>query len=80
MSFFKVSSRSLVKAGLIASAMMGVPMLSFAATYAYVNTAGNVSTVIADTPAQALATAPNKDAHSGVVLLVNPAAGLGGNN
>lgn len=66
-----ISSLQVLKAGLIvaAFAVMSVPALSYAATYAYVNTAGNVSTVTAADPNTAILIAPGISAHSGVMLL-----------
>lgn len=64
------SLRRIVKVSLIvATVVMGLPGLSLAAIFAYVNSAGNVSTVSAETPYIALATAPNIHVHSGVMLL-----------
>jgi len=45
------------------------PALAMAATYAYVNTAGEVMSVEASTATQALTTAPNLHVHSGVMLV-----------
>ncbi len=53
-------------------AVAAVPALSFAATYAYVNHAGEIRTVIANTAEAALATAPGLHIHSGVLLLDSP--------
>lgn len=47
----------------------GTPALSQAATFAYVNQEGEVRTVTADAAMTALATAPNIDEHSGVLLI-----------
>ena len=58
------------------AAVIALPSMSYAATYAYVNTSGEVAAVTADTAAQALATAPNMDVHSGVLLLTNPSYGI----
>lgn len=52
-----------------AIAVAAVPALSLAATFAYVNTQGEVRTVTADSASIALMTAPNIDSHSGVLLL-----------
>lgn len=61
----------LIAAGLAASAMfaMAFPALASAATYAYVNTANEVSTVTANDWATAIRTAPNIHRNSGVMLL-----------
>ncbi|MDB5245263.1 MAG: hypothetical protein JWN90_368 [Parcubacteria group bacterium] len=58
------------------AAVIALPSMSYAATYAYVNSSGEVAAVTADTAAQALATAPNMDIHSGVMLLSNPNDGI----
>lgn len=50
-------------------ALVAVPALSLAATYAYVNQEGEVRTVVADTPQLAITTAPNIHQNSGVLLL-----------
>lgn len=63
-------------AALMASAAM--PFSAFAATYAYVNTAGEVSTVDAADPSTAINVAPNRAVHSGVLLLVTPSDGIVG--
>ncbi len=62
---------SFIKVGLVvaAFAVMSAPALSYAATYAYVNTAGNVSTVTANDPNTAILIAPGISTHSGVMLL-----------
>jgi hypothetical protein len=57
---------------LAAVILMSIPALSFAATFAYVNTVGEVRTVTADTPQAALMTAPSIHMHSGVLLLDSP--------
>lgn len=48
------------------------PTFAYAALYAYVNQQGEVTTVTANDPYTAIATAPNIDEHSGVMLLTNP--------
>jgi hypothetical protein len=58
------------------AAVIALPSMSYAATYAYVNASGEVAAINADTAAQALATAPNMDIHSGVLLLTNPNDGI----
>lgn len=57
----------LLSAAVLAAA--AVPGISFAATYAYVNTSGEVMTTEAATPNSAIATAPNISLHSGVMLV-----------
>ncbi|MDD5068594.1 MAG: hypothetical protein PHS53_04315 [Candidatus Pacebacteria bacterium] len=71
---------NLLKAGATAMTVLAVafPVFASAATYAYVNQAGEVSTVTAADPWTAIQMAPNIDEHSGVMLLVNPADGLVG--
>lgn len=61
--------------GLVIAAFvaMSLPTFAFAATYAYVNTAGEVRIVVADTPMVAISTAPGIGIHSGVLLLNSPA-------
>lgn len=51
------------------AAAIAVPGVSFAATYAYVNNAGEVMTMEAADPFTAIRTAPNIDEHSGVLLV-----------
>jgi len=56
--------------GIVAlAAVVAVPGLSLAATYAYVNTAGEVMTIDAATPSQAISSAPGIHMHSGVILV-----------
>lgn len=71
------SSRSIsiafAGAGLaVAFALISLPMFASAATYAYVDAAGEVKPVIADTWQQAIAKATNIHIHSGVMLLDSP--------
>jgi len=61
------------------AAVIAVPGLSLAATYAYVNTAGEVMTVEAATPNQALTTSGIHQ-RSGVMLLSPSDAGLVGDD
>ncbi|KND47396.1 MAG: hypothetical protein AB199_03130 [Parcubacteria bacterium C7867-004] len=51
------------------AAIVAAPAVSLAATYAYVNTTGEVRTVEAASANQALSTAPNLGVHSGVMLI-----------
>lgn len=69
-------------AGLMAAfAIAVVPAMSYAANYAFVNNSGEVSLVIANTAEQAIATAFNRSARSGVILLNSLADnGLVGDN
>ncbi len=48
-----------------------LPQISFAASYAYVTAAGNVSMVVANDPNTALAIAPGIHNRSGVMLLTS---------
>ncbi|HVV15366.1 MAG TPA: hypothetical protein VHD55_03140 [Candidatus Paceibacterota bacterium] len=66
----KISARIIAGAALSLAAV--VPAFAFAASYAYVDQAGDVRTVEAANANTAIATAPNIDEHSGVMLLVNP--------
>ncbi len=65
------TTSSFVKVGMIvaAFAVAAVPALTHAATFAYVNTAGNVSVVEAVDANTAIRTAPGISLHSGVLLL-----------
>lgn len=51
------------------AAVVAVPGVTLAATYAYVNTAGEVMTVDSTSANQALLTAPGIHARSGVMLI-----------
>lgn len=62
------------------AALVAVPTASFAATYAYVNQSGEVSTVTADNASTAIATAPGIHRNSGVMLLSNPNDGITDDN
>ena len=58
--------------GVGALAVLGavaLPAATFAATYAYVNTAGEVMTTEAANPNTAIMTAPGISTHSGVMLI-----------
>ena len=59
--------------GIIALALFvaGSPSSSYAATYAYVNTTGEVRSVEAASSDSAIATAVDRSTHSGVILLTN---------
>ena len=59
---------------------LAAPGLASAATYAYVNQSGNVSTVEANTPNLAMDNAPSIDIHSGVILLSSLADGIIGDH
>ena len=60
-----------IKASVLAAAIFaaGFPAFAFASTYAYVNQFGQMSTIVADTSAGAIASAPDISAHSGVMLV-----------
>lgn len=51
------------------AAVVAVPSVSLAATYAYVNTSGEVMSVEAANPTQAMSTAPSIAPTSGVMLI-----------
>jgi hypothetical protein len=59
--------------GLIVAAMIvvGLPTVSRAATYGYINTSGNFTHVTADSSAEAFTNATNRDSNSGVMLVNN---------
>lgn len=61
--------KTLLLSALALAATVGAPAAAFAATYAYVNTSGEVMTTDAATPDQALQIAPNISLHSGVMLI-----------
>lgn len=71
--FSSTPMRNIVIAGIAVSSMfvMALPSLASAATYAYVNKSGEVSTVTANDWQSALVNASNIDIHSGVMLLVS---------
>ncbi|MDP1707267.1 MAG: hypothetical protein Q8L30_01825 [bacterium] len=71
--FSSTSMRRIVIAGIAVSSMfvMALPSLASAATYAYVNKSGEVSTVTANDWQTALATATNIHINSGVMLLTS---------
>jgi hypothetical protein len=60
---------AVVAVGLVLSS---VPLFASAATYAYVDTTGEVKPVVADTWEQAIAKAVGIHIHSGVMLLDSP--------
>lgn len=67
----KVSSRYLTTTAFMVAVIITIslPVLSYAASYAYVHNSGEVRMVTADNYMQAIATAPNIAEHSGVLLL-----------
>jgi hypothetical protein len=54
---------------LAAVALVVLPVSTIAATYGYVNNQGTISLIEAPSAQEALAIAPNIDAHSGVILM-----------
>ena len=70
---FSVAPTRFLLAGLVASSIfaMAIPGFAHAATYAYVNKSGEVSTVTADNATTALMTAFNIHINSGVMLLIS---------
>ncbi|MDB5266073.1 MAG: hypothetical protein JWM39_786 [Parcubacteria group bacterium] len=73
--------KTLLLGSLAMAAAVVAPAVSFADTFAYVNTSGDVQTMDATTANQAILTAPNIATHSGVMDLnvsnstANPVAG-----
>lgn len=63
----------MMKAGLVIAtlALLVLPVLTQAATYAYVDNSGNVRSVVANDWQTAIATAFNIYIHSGVLLLTS---------
>ena len=61
--------------GLLATALLALPAVSLADTYHFIDTSGNMQSMEAGSPAEALATAPHLGIHSGVMLI-----GQGGSN
>lgn len=61
--------KTLILGAFVAAAVVALPAASYAATYAYVNVAGEVMTTEATNADQALATAPNLHVRSGVMLI-----------
>lgn len=75
------ASRFLLAAGIAGASLLAVALPSFAhaATYAYVNNASEVRTVVANDWQTAIATAFNISLHSGVLLLTSLNGNLVGN-
>lgn len=63
--------KTLLLSSLAMAAAVVAPAISFAQTYAYVNTAGEVRTMDANTANQALTSAPGISLHSGVMLITS---------
>lgn len=74
--------KNYVKMGLFVAAFMflGVPAISHAAVYAYVDNGGYVKAVVANDWMTAIAVAPNIYIHSGVLLLNSASDSIVGNN
>ncbi len=66
-----MTTKNYIKAALLTAAVvaMGIPAISQAAMYAYVDSTGDVKAVIANDWMTAIDTAPNRYVHSGVLLL-----------
>jgi len=65
----KIAMKKILLGSLALAAIVAVPGVSLAATYAYVNTAGEVMTTESATPNGAIMTAPGISRHSGVMLI-----------
>ncbi|KND50957.1 MAG: hypothetical protein AB202_00935 [Parcubacteria bacterium C7867-007] len=63
--------KTLLFGALALAAVVAAPSASYALTYAYVNQSGEVMTMEAANPNQAIMTAPNIGLHSGVMLLTD---------
>lgn len=61
--------KKLLLGSLALAAIVAIPGVSLAATYAYVNTAGEVMTMEASNPSTAISTAPGIHPRSGVMLI-----------
>ena len=61
--------KKLLLGSLALAAVVAIPGVSLAATYAYVNTAGEVMTMEASNSTTAIATAPGIHPRSGVMLI-----------
>ncbi|MDB5237001.1 MAG: hypothetical protein JWL88_103 [Parcubacteria group bacterium] len=64
-----IDMKTLLLSALAMAATVIAPGISLAATYAYVNTTGDVMTMDASSASQALLTAPGISLHSGVMLI-----------
>lgn len=66
-----MTTKNYIKAGLMTAAIvaLGLPAISQAAMYAYVDNGGYVKAVVASDWTTAINTAPNIYIHSGVLLL-----------
>ena len=70
---FTTANRAVAIIGLVTLSFFSFAMITNAATYAYVDTTGEVKPVVADTWQQAIAKAIGIHIHSGVILLDSPA-------
>ncbi|MEK7080036.1 MAG: hypothetical protein AAB901_01990 [Patescibacteria group bacterium] len=61
--------KTLLLGALALTAIVSLPGVTLAATYAYVNTAGEVMTTEAPTASNGLMPAPNIGVHSGVMIV-----------
>lgn len=72
-STISTTSAVLATVGLVAAVtLMSLPLFASAATYAYVDTTGEVKPVIADSWQEAISKAVGIHIHSGVMLLDSP--------
>ncbi|MDQ1299817.1 MAG: hypothetical protein QG636_485 [Patescibacteria group bacterium] len=72
--------KKLLLGSLALAAIVAIPGVSLAATYAYVNTAGEVMTMEASNPTTAIATAPGIHSRSGVMLIQTTSDPVVGDN
>ncbi|MBP6860383.1 MAG: hypothetical protein KBC38_02380 [Candidatus Pacebacteria bacterium] len=75
-------TRTLVRSAALVgvAAALALPVFASAATYAYVNTSGEVRTVVANDWQSAIATAPSIHARSGVIIITSPSDDIVGND
>lgn len=72
--------KKLLLGSLALAAIVAIPGVSLAATYAYVNTAGEVMTMEASNPSTAISTAPGIHPRSGVMLIQSTSDPVVGDN
>lgn len=72
--------KKLLLGSLALAAVVAIPGVSLAATYAYVNTAGEVMTMEASNASTAIATAPGIHSRSGVMLIETTSDPVVGDN
>lgn len=77
---FSIVSVKFIAASIAISAVfaMALPTMTHAATYAFVNTSGNIASVTANDWMSAIANALNIHVHSGVILLTSQNSGMVG--